>query len=244
MLPILFQNNSFTLYSYPLLMGLGWGVAYQVLLELLPGSFTKFRAQILFWGVFVFSWLGAKIFFLYTVPDELSSALMQASSFWLGGGFVFYGGFLGGLVFLLILRGLKFPLTVEVLWPMVPALTIGHAIGRFGCFLAGCCYGKETDLFWAVTLHGLKRHPTQLIEFSFLLALGLYLLKSKRMKSELIALYLLSYGVLRLLVEMLRGDLIRGSWGPLTPSQWVSLGLIFASLIVYVRKSKELSRID
>lgn len=225
-------------------MGLGWGIAYQILLELLPASFTKIRAQILFWGLFAFSWLGAKLFFLYTIPEELSSTLMQESSFWLGGGFVFYGGFLGGLVYLLILKGINFPISKEILWPMVPALTIGHATGRFGCFLAGCCYGKGTDLFWGIHLHGVDRHPTQLLEFFLLLILGLYLLKSKRPHASLISLYLVSYGLIRLFIEALRGDIIRGLWGPLTPSQWISLALVLSGVLFLVRKTRPLEGTD
>ncbi len=225
-------------------MGLGWGIAYQILFELLPASFTRLRAQILFWGIFAFSWLGAKTLFLYTIPNELSVSLIQESSFWLGGGFVFYGGFLGGLLYLFILRSLKFPITLETLWAMVPALTIGHAVGRFGCFLAGCCYGKETELFWGIHLHEARRHPTQLLEFVFLLSLGIYLLKSKRPKTELVSLYLVSYGVIRIFIESLRGDLIRGDWGILTPSQWISLVLIGFGVVLFLREYRGLRRID
>lgn len=242
MLPILFQSNGIIFYSYPLFMGLGWGIAYQVLFELLPSSFTRLRAQILFWGVFAFSWLGAKIFFLYTIPEQLSVSLIQETNFWLGGGFVFYGGFLGGVLFLAILKGLKFPLSKDILWPIVPALTLGHATGRFGCFLAGCCYGKETDLFWGIHLHGADRHPTQLLEFTLLLSLGIYLLKSRQSKRFLISLYLVSYGLIRIGIESLRGDIIRGQWGALTPSQWISLGLIVAGVTLYLRKFRALER--
>ncbi|MFL5784967.1 MAG: prolipoprotein diacylglyceryl transferase [Bacteriovoracaceae bacterium] len=242
MLPILYQNNGFILYSYPLFMGLGWGVAYQIFFELLPSTFERWKAQLLFWGMFVFSWLGAKILFLYTVPDEISAALFQQSSFWIGGGFVFYGGFLGALFFLLVLKGLKFPITTDLLWTMVPPLTIGHAIGRFGCFLAGCCYGKETELFWGIHLHGAKRHPTQLLEFGLLLSLGIFLLRSRLPKRTLITIYLVSYGVIRLWIEFLRGDQIRGQWGSLTPSQWISLCLIAAGLFIFLRKNSSLQR--
>lgn len=244
MLPILFQSNGIIFYSYPLFMGLGWGSAYQILLELLPPDYDKKRALILFWGLFLFAWIGAKTLFLFTIPHDLSSSLIQESSFWLGGGFVFYGGLLGGLFYLLVLRGLKFPISKDVIWAIVPALTIGHAIGRFGCFLAGCCYGKVTDLFWGINLHGAHRHPTQLLEFSLLLGLGIYLLKAKKDKAFLISVYFVSYGMIRLFIEALRGDIIRGSWGPLTPSQWISLGLISAGIFIFVRNSRRLKGID
>ncbi len=242
MFPILFQSNSFVLYSYPLFMGLGWGIGYQILFEFLPESFTRMRAQILFWGLFVFAWLGAKIFFLYTVPHDLSASLLQESSFWLGGGFVFYGGLLGGLFYLLILKGMKFPLDRKIIFSLIPALTIGHAVGRFGCFLAGCCYGKETSWWWGIPLQGVHRHPTQLLEFLLLLSLGFFLLRSK--SKHLTSIYLVSYGLIRLGIESLRGDLIRGEWGPLTPSQWISLVFIMSGIFIYVRNTNHLKRLD
>jgi phosphatidylglycerol:prolipoprotein diacylglycerol transferase len=244
MLPILYQNNSFILYSYPLFMGLGWGLAYQVLFELLPSSFSLISAQILFWGVFIFAWIGAKVLFLYTIPTQLSLSLIQESSFWLGGGFVFYGGFLGGILYLLILKGLRFPISMKVVWSIVPALTLGHAVGRFGCFLAGCCYGKVTEIFWGIHLHGEKRHPTQLLEFLLLLVLGIYLLRSKRKHTKLIPLYLISYGCMRLFIEALRGDFIRGSWGWLTPSQWISCLLIACGIFMLTSESRWLEGKD
>ncbi len=244
MLPILYQNKSLVLYSYPLFMGLGWGLAYQVFFELLPVNFHRWKGQTLFWGIFLFAWIGAKVLFLYTAPNYLSRSLFQQSSFWLGGGFVFYGGFLGGLLFLVILRGLKFSVKKEILWSIVPALTLGHAVGRFGCFLAGCCYGKVTDLIWGIHLHGEKRHPTQLLEFSFLLILGIYLLKAKSKQAQIIPIYLLSYGFIRLFIEALRGDLIRGNWVWLSPSQWISCGLIISGILILVRNYNHLNRLN
>jgi phosphatidylglycerol:prolipoprotein diacylglycerol transferase len=242
MLPILYQSNDFILYSYPLFMGLGWGVGYQIFFELLPSTFERWKAQLLFWGLFLFSWLGAKILFLYTVPEQISASLITESSFWLGGGFVFYGGLLGGIFFLAILKGMKFPITTDLLWMLVPPLTIGHAIGRFGCFLAGCCYGKETELFWGIYLHGAKRHPTQLLECVLLLSLGIFLLRSRLPKRTLVSIYFVFYGLIRLWIEFLRGDAIRGQWGSLTPSQWISLVLVLAGITVFIYKNKALQR--
>lgn len=230
MLPILYQSPEFILYSYPLMMGLGWGVAYQIFFGLLPADYPKKYAQLLYWGLFLSAWIGSKFFFLLTLPRDISSNLMIESSFWVGGGFVFYGGLIFGILFLILFKLLKLPLTQASFWPLIPALTFGHAIGRLGCFLAGCCYGKESDWIWSIHLHGSNRHPTQLIEALGLFGIGFYLLKSIQPKPRLLAIYLLSYGLLRFGVELLRGDLIRGSWGLMTPSQWISLGLILAGL--------------
>ena len=144
MLPILYQSHDLILYSYPLLMGLGWGIAYQIYFALLEPSYPKIKAQILFWGIFVSAWIGSKVLF-YLTTENLNQSLLMEASFWTGGGFVFYGGLISALIFVGLYKLLKFPISQQTLWSMLPALTIGHAIGRIGCLLAGCCFGKETD---------------------------------------------------------------------------------------------------
>jgi phosphatidylglycerol---prolipoprotein diacylglyceryl transferase len=225
MLPILYHGPDLIVYSYPLLMGLGWGVAYHFFFGLIPRSTSVVKAQFLFWGIFFFAWLGAKILFYLTLPPELAHVSLSELSFWTGGGFVFYGGLLGGLLFLLLYR-MYFGLKADFLWPILPALTFGHAVGRVGCLLAGCCYGSPTSWIWGIFLHEHYRHPTQILEILGLTALGLYLLYSKKEKITLLAHYFISYGLLRFGIELLRGDEIRGSWGPLSPSQWISIALI------------------
>jgi phosphatidylglycerol---prolipoprotein diacylglyceryl transferase len=240
MLPILYQSPELILYSYPLLMGLGWGVAYQIFFSELDSSVSRLKGQFLFWGIFLSAWIGSKLFFYITYPKYLS---LSEISFWTGGGFVFYGGFILGLLFLIGFRAIDKSFSLKTLWPVLPALAIGHGIGRIGCLLAGCCFGKPTDLFWGIFLHDHYRHPTQLIEAIGLLGMGVFLLKSKRDKRSLISFYLISYGILRLLIESLRGDIVRGLWGSLTPSQWISLALILSgTCLAFLNKNKMLSK--
>lgn len=228
MFPILYQNNDFILYSYPLLMGLGWGVAYQLFFSRIDLP-TKL-AQFLFWGIFVFAWIGSKLFFLLNSPHNSAGALVSDLSFWTGGGFVFYGGLIFGLGFVGVWK-IRWPLSFKTLWALLIALTFGHAIGRIGCYLAGCCYGAPTTWVWGIFLHGTHRHPTQLIEALALLILGWVLLKSSERKMAL-SLYMISYGLIRFVIEALRGDEIRGLWGSLTPSQWISLALVCGGVLV------------
>ncbi len=237
MYPILYQSPELTLYSYPLLMGLGWGVAYQVFFAYLDQHFPVWKGHIVFWGIFLSAWVGAKFFFILTYPG--TAHLLSDAFFWTGGGFVFYGGFLAGLVFLFFLGKLDRSISLTKLWAVLPALSFGHGIGRIGCFLAGCCYGKETDLPWAVHIHGANRHPTQLIEAIALMALGTYLLSSKQHRKQSFFLYLIAYGGLRLFLESLRGDTVRGLWGPLTPSQWISLALVLAGVVLSLNLLKK-----
>ncbi len=243
MLPILYQGLDLTLYSYPLMMGLGWGLAYQIYFSLVPQEFLRRHSLALFWGIFLFAWLGAKLLFYLTVPSEISKDILMQASFWSGGGFVFYGGFIGALIFLVMYKAIGFPLSISLLWPMLPALCIGHGVGRLGCFLAGCCYGSPTTWFWGVHLHGANRHPAQIIEAVLLLVLGVGLLKSTAKKITLIYVYLISYGLIRLVVEGLRGDQVRGQWGPLTPSQWIS-GLLLISGAFMMLRSRNIRELE
>lgn len=236
MLPILYQNSEFILYSYPLLMGVGWGVAYQIYFSLLDPNISKFRAQIVFWGIFLFAWLGAKIFFYINSLGK--SDLLNNMNFWIGGGFVFYGGLISAILFLMIFKLVNRSFGSDDLKPMLPALVFGHALGRIGCLLAGCCYGKPTEMFWGIHLHNQFRHPTQLIEALGLFVLGIVLLKKRTELKEMFTYYLCGYGLLRLIVESLRGDVIRGQWGSLTPSEWISLVMILTGSIIYFSRTK------
>ncbi len=238
MFPILYQNHDLILYSYPLMMGLGWGVAYQIYFSLVASTTSQKHAHILFWGIFVSAWIGSKILFTLTLPSLESSDILASLSFWTGGGFVFYGGFLGGVLFLSLYHAFGFKLTLEKFWPILPALIFGHGIGRLGCMMAGCCFGKPTDWVWGVLLHEHYRHPTQLIEAFSLMTFGFYLLKSHKPRMILFSFYLGFYGVLRFVIEQLRADEVRGQWGSLTPSQWISILLISSGVFIYLRSKK------
>ena len=207
-------------------MGLGWGVGYQIFFHFTDLSMGK--AQILFWGLFISSWLGSKVLFLITSASA-DVSLIQNLSFWTGGGFVFYGGLIAALLYIVSLRFFNLSLTQKTIWSLLLALSVGHALGRLGCLLAGCCYGAKTDWPWGVFLHGEHRHPTQLIEAVGLIMLA-WLLKTKGPGPKSFVLYFIFYGFLRIGVELLRGDQIRGQWGLFTPSQWISISLIFMGL--------------
>lgn len=240
MLPILFQNHDLILYSYPLFMGLGWGVGYQLFFKF--NDLKLSLAQLLFWGLFCFAWMGAKLLFLLTQNMHDSLPLATQLSFWTGGGFVFYGGVLASILFICFLFFFRFPFTQKTFYALVVSLSFGHAIGRIGCFLAGCCFGAESNWWWAVNDHGVHRHPTQILEALGLIILGFSLLK---MKPSLKALqvYLISYSCLRFSLEILRGDQIRGLWYSLTPAQWISLALfIFGVFLNKINKLRVLGQ--
>jgi len=217
MLPILLSFNGWTVYSYPFLVGISWGVGYHYFRE------RKFlnESLLLFFSLFVVSWLGAKLAYLITAPVM---NIASSPNFWLGGGFVFYGGLLSSLVFLILLLVFeKIHLTDITL--MIEPLLIGHAIGRLGCFLAGCCYGSIIDFLPRDLLHLGHRHPVQLYEgFGLIMIVSLL----RKFPAKLIAKYLISYGLLRFILEFFRGDEDRGYWVYFSPSQWISLFLVIS----------------
>ncbi|MFZ8934106.1 MAG: prolipoprotein diacylglyceryl transferase [Bacteriovoracaceae bacterium] len=246
MYPVIFESASFTLFSYPLFMGLSWGLAYrlsQYFLERMNISEKGFAG--LFWGIFVFSWIGSKIFFLAFSSGGEFVQHSKSLSFWLGGGFVFYGGLIFSLLYLgfycFVLK--KFP--IKKTFILLGPLSFGHALGRVGCFLAGCCFGVKTDMVWGYNLHGHNRHPVQLYESIGLLIIGgiitKLMLKNKIEGIKLFVIYFLGYSLLRFTLEFYRGDIIRGVyiWG-LSTSQLISI-ILFLVLILYLVRLKVFS---
>lgn len=144
------------------------------------------------------------------------------------GGLIFYGGFiLSSLVTLAWAwkRGEALRAFVDF---CITAIPLGHAFGRVGCFINGCCYGKPWDGPWAIFTAGALRHPVQLYESTFnvlLYAALLALYLRKKRDGVVLASYLIFYGAWRFSVEFLRGD-ERLSEAGLDVAQWISIGLI------------------
>jgi phosphatidylglycerol:prolipoprotein diacylglycerol transferase len=135
-----------------------------------------------------------------------------------------------------------------------PGVALGHAFGRIGCLAAGCCYGRETHVPWAITFHNpwagefqgtpLNRplHPTQLYEFVAELinfALLYWLCKRKKFEGQIIALFMIIYGIERFVFEFFRGDPGRGEvlGGFMTGTQLIALGLVVSGFVIYVRRT-------
>jgi phosphatidylglycerol:prolipoprotein diacylglycerol transferase len=165
------------------------------------------------------------------------------------GGMVFYGGFIGAVACMTALLMWRRAPTLRVLDAFAAPLPIGHALGRIGCVMAGCCWGAPTDARWALrypSTHasgGSPVHPVQLYEAAFDLSLGLVLVwlhhnGRRRFDGQVLALLLLCYPVARLLLETLRGDATRGwaFWG-LTNAQATSLALLAAGAALWIRGS-------
>ena len=169
---------------------------------------------------------------------------------YLFGEIVFYGGFLGGLIAAYLFCR-KYKIKIIPLFDLfAPPLALGHAIGRIGCFFGGCCYGIEMPhghplavIYPPVSLgapSGISLLAVPLIEAAFLLILSLLLtvifLKSKHFGISS-STYLLAYPIGRFTLEFFRGDIIRGNYGFLTTSQFISIG-IFIFGVLYIMRIK------
>ena len=135
-----------------------------------------------------------------------------------------------------------------------PGLALGHAIGRVGCFAAGCCWGKETHHFWGVifksplaqawvgTPLGVPLEPTQLFESAVELANFFFLtwlLARRKFEGQVIAAYLFLYGIARFFLEFLRDDPGRGEvfGGVMSGTQLISIGLVIAGGLIWWLRS-------
>ena len=165
-------------------------------------------------------------------------------------GATFAGGLIGGIaMFMLIyfIFGKKYDAKKNV-FPVLDnaacAVPAAHCIGRVGCLMAGCCYGKETSEWYGIHMVSIDKKviPTQLIESVFLAILATVLIilavKGLRHQTEI---YMASYGTFRFLVEFLRGD-YRGTFitTALSPSQVISLVMIVGAVtVLLLRRKKE-----
>lgn len=158
------------------------------------------------------------------------------------GGVSWFGGLIGGVgTGLWMLRRYKVPL-VRGLAAATPALAIGHAIGRIGCFLVGDDYGRPTDLPWGVAFpQGLPPtdvpvHPTQLYEAFLLAPLAWMLIRWRRHgvpDAVVLGRYFVAAGSIRFLIEFIRVNL--QILGPFTLAQLLSFALIVAGMVLIHR---------
>ena len=157
----------------------------------------------------------------------------------------FMGGLFGGVVvflsgYAIFGRGKYKNNVADLLSISACCITVAHGFGRIGCFLAGCCYGMQTDSFLGIDFpYGSsvgKVYPIQLYEAIFLFLLfGLFsLLTLKKKNRYCLCYYLASYGIWRFFIEYARDD-YRGSFiGSITPSQFWSIVMVIASIILFI----------
>jgi len=163
------------------------------------------------------------------------------------GEIVFYGGLIGGMIGILLFCK-KFKIAVIPLFDLLaPPFALAHAIGRLGCLCAGCCYGVEVPrgsllsiIYPSVSLGappGIPLLAVPLIESIFLFALAAVLVivyKYTKREGLCATVYFTAYSIERFIIEFFRGDLIRGVFGSLSTSQYLSIALFVFAFVYYL----------
>ena len=258
--PVLLHIGNFELASYGLMTALGYAAAAWYLTPRLKNSGIKGLTQDTFWNILFIVFLGAiiggKLLFIIVSWPELGTSLAEKLSTIIHDiryGFVFFGGLLvavAGALWYMRRKNLPILKTSDFLIVAVP---LGHALGRIGCFLAGCCYGHPTTLPWGVRftdphalvpteLVNVPLHPTQLYEaaLNFLLFLLLhYASKKPHKEGKILVLYVLCYAVMRFGIEFLRGDFRGGFLVGMSPSQVISLVVAGIAIWIWAKYLRE-----
>lgn len=245
--PELLHLGPLTIYTYGLMMAIGFLVCYYVLNRELKkrGDSPEMASNIVFWAA-IGGILGAKILFIIDYwPEFLTDPIGMIFT---GSGLVFHGGLIGGtLAVILVLKHYQKPIGPYADL-IAPLLLLGQAFGRIGCFFAGCCHGSACELPWAVTFPyasppaDFPVHPTQLYEslYNFIMFFVIVKLIRPRLKIawQTFAIYLLAAGGERFLIEFIRVN-PRILFG-LTSAQLTSLAMVFAGAIILTLTRKKL----
>jgi phosphatidylglycerol---prolipoprotein diacylglyceryl transferase len=251
--PILFEIGGFPVYTYGLLLAAAYLLGLQfALVRARTRGLDPNRVMDLGIWIIVSALVGAKAMLVVVEWNKFGWSWTDLMNLFRSAG-VFYGGLIAAVVVALFyLWRHRMPIwqTTDV---FAPGIALGHVVGRLGCLFAGCCFGLETHVPWAITFTnqyahdnvgtpiGVPLHPTQLYEAGAeLLILGLLLFTEKKGRpypGRTFWSYMLLYGISRFIIEFYRGD-TRGTIGifsmVLSTSQFVSLLVVPLSLIMLV----------
>lgn len=252
MFPDLFSIGPLTIHTYGLFVAIGFIVAILVTIRL--GKPQGIEAQqVMDMGFIMIIWaiIGSRLTYVLMNLSYYLNRPMEILKIW-EGGLVFSGG----LILVLLAMGWYLKRHHLSFWKIgdlwAPGIAIGQGIGRIGCFMAGCCYGKPTDLRWGVIFSHPKSlaplnvplHPTQLYAslsgfIIFIILMVLY--TKKRFEGQVLLWFLILHSTSRLLMERFRGDyrgLIPGS--DMSITQLIALLILIASVIMlFIMKSKK-----
>lgn len=248
MFPVLFRIGSFYVPTYGVLIAIAFLTGLAITNQLArraglpPDKITNLAVYCAMAGI-----AGAKLFmFLFDIGDYIrdpgqifSMATLQAAG-------VFHGGFIVALIFAyLYLDRQKLPVlkTMDV---FAPGIAIGQAIGRWGCFAAGCCWGKVCYLPWGVRFRSnfaspvpldKPLHPVQLYESAADLFIFFLLYRQfgrSHRSGQIIGLYLVLYSTARFIIEFFR-EHEQALVGPFSLTQWIALALLLLGIVVLLR---------
>lgn len=241
-----FQIGSLLIPYYGLLISIGIAVAAftgWIQIKLYKKNYDTFilLAATVGLGAIV----GAKLLYLIVSWNQIDFSKITDLTYLSGimsGGFVFYGGLIGGLLSLVVCK-YCFKINVrDYVKIVIPCIPLAHGFGRLGCSAVGCCYGIPYEGFGHIVYenspiapNGTALFPVQfteaLINFIIALILLLYIDIHREKEKHSLSLYLLLYAPVRFVLELYRYDAAeRGILGGLSTSQWISIAIVFCTV--------------
>ena len=241
----LFSIGPLTVHGYGLMIGIG------VLCCIFTGMKRAKKnglsedavIDIAIWGLLA-GFLGAKLLYVIVEWKRFLAAPLSV----LGSeGFVVYGGIIAGVLAAIIYCKRKKLVFLEYFDLCSASIALAQGFGRIGCFLAGCCYGRETTSSLGVVFPegslapaGVKVLPTQLFssagDFGIMFVL-LWHYHHRKKVGDTGFLYMLLYGIGRFGIEFLRND-NRGEVGIFSTSQFISLFIIAAAILLFFWRNR------
>lgn len=242
----LLKIGPLTLYGYGFMIAIGVLAAWLVVEQ--RARKLQLACEHIFYFVLwcvLGGFASAKILFWITEWKEVIRNPLEMLS---SDGFVVYGGIIGGILAGWIYCKVKKLNFLTYFDLMMPSIALAQGFGRIGCFLAGCCYGKEAYGRLSVIFtnsdyapNNIPLIPTQIyssiLDFLHFFLL-LYIARHKKAEGEVAACYLIFYSVGRFVLEFFRGDLERGSIGVLSTSQFISIftGIVGMVMLGVIKK--------
>lgn len=243
----LFSVGPFTVYGYGLMIAIGVIAAFWAAEHRAPkyglSSDTVFSLGLwcLIGGI-----LGAKLmYYIVELPEIIRDPSLLLN---FADGFVVYGGIILGIAVGYVYTRVKKLSFLKYFDLVMPSIALAQAFGRIGCFLAGCCYGKETSAWFGITFHdsplapnGVALIPTQLLSSAADFAHFFFLIwfaKRAKADGQVAGMYLILYSLGRFILEFFRGD-PRGNIGRLSTSQFIAIFILLAGIAVYAFCTKK-----
>jgi phosphatidylglycerol:prolipoprotein diacylglycerol transferase len=254
MYPILFRIWNFPVNTYGVFLALAFLGAIFVTVRLgVRDGLPRERIYDLCLWLLLSSLVGSKLLMLFTEPEYREHPHLLFSLDFLRSGGVFFGGLIGAVIAAYVLMrrwNLPWWKTADA---CAPGIALGNFFGRQGCFAAGCCWGKPTNLPWGVQFteagHEVTDvpidahlHPTQLYESFAMLIVFFFLLwlhKKKRFSGQVILTYAVLYATVRFFIEFVRDDPRGDIFGlttltGLSTSQLIGIVVGVAALILLI----------
>lgn len=238
--PVCFYIGSRAVYWYGIMVAIGFlaCVAHLTILGIREGRSPTFGSDLAFWIMLAgvigarLAYVGANINYYLQNPWDIIRVDQ--------GGLIYYGGFVGAFITGIVFARIKQLNILALADFVITALPLGHAFGRIGCLLNGCCYGTVASGLWSVSQQGANRHPVQLYEAFLNLAIYVLLIpayRRRKQNGEILAIYCIIYPLGRFLLEFLRGD-ERLGWHGFSYAQIISLGFVAIGLTMGIMLSR------